>query len=88
MPVLTKEEYNFLYSRLNSPKDVELIHNRMGYPYNMLFNVLAKKVTRDTLKRFYVIKGKSKYLLRLWKQNNSFLQIAKKYSFSPVLTSR
>ena len=86
MPVLTKDEYYFMYDRLNSPKDVELMHNRMGYPYNMLFNILAKKVTRDTLKRFYIIKGKSKHLVKLWEgQNKSFLQIAKLYKFSPVL---
>ena len=85
MVVLTKEEYEFVYSRLNSPADVELMHNKMGFPFNMLFNILAKKITRSTLKNFYVIKKKSKLLHREWKKGKTFYQIAKQYEFPPVL---
>ncbi len=85
MVVLTKEEYEFVYSRLNSPADVELMHNKMGFPFNMLYNILAKKITRSTLRNFYVIKKKSKSLHREWKRGKTIYQIAKEHRFPPVL---
>lgn len=85
MVVLSKDEYDFIYARLNSPSDVELMHNKMGFPFNMLFNILAKKVTRNTLKNYYIIKKDSRKLFKFWREGKTILQLAKKYNFPPVL---
>ncbi len=85
MVVLSKDEYDFIYSRLNSPSDVELMHNKMGFPFNMLFNILAKKITRNTLRSYYVVKKDAKKLYREWKKGKTIYQLSKKYNFPPVL---
>ncbi len=85
MPVISLEEYEFLLSRLNDLHDVEFVHERTGYPFEMLLNILAKKITRNTLRNYYVVKKKSKILKQRWLLGESITFIAKKENFPPVL---
>ena len=53
-------EYNFIKERLNEPKDVDLVNERMGYEKDMLFNILARKLVRKVMRNYYRIKPKSR----------------------------
>lgn len=81
------EEYLFIMERLNTPVDIKLLHERLGLPEDMLYNMLARKIVRKVLKTFHIIKAKQKTLLRNWKAGNSFIEIAKDIDFPPVLTA-
>jgi hypothetical protein len=59
----------------------------MGYPKDMLYNILGKKIVRSTLRLFYVIKRKEAQLLKRWLFGESFVQIAESIGFSPILTA-
>jgi hypothetical protein len=81
-------EFNFIYERLNTPADVEAMSQKMGYPREMLYNILGHKVTRDVTRRFYVVKRDEGKLLSHWIHGETLLQIARSIKFSPVLTAR
>jgi hypothetical protein len=85
MVLMLSDEFYFIYKRLNSPKDAEMLHDRMDLPFDMLFNVLAKKITRDTTRNFYKIKANSAHYLKEWKKGESFAKIAKRENFPAVL---
>lgn len=85
MVVLKQEEYDFIFDRLQTPKDVDLLHTRLGLPKELLFNILGKKIVRDTTKRFYLVKRKSKQLYNDWKKGATILQIAETLKFPPAL---
>lgn len=85
MTILTQEEYDFIFNRLKGVEDVELLHKRLGLPKDLLFNILGKKIVRDTTKRFYLVKRKSRMLLGEWKRGISFTEIARELNFPPVL---
>ncbi|MFH0987181.1 MAG: TPD domain-containing protein [Candidatus Micrarchaeota archaeon] len=87
MVVVSKDEFDFIYSRLNSPNDIDLLHERMSLPKDMLINVLAKKITRRTTRDFYRVKDSAKYYLGVWKKGKTICQIADHIRFSPVLLS-
>jgi hypothetical protein len=81
------EEYEFICERLNSPQDAEKLHERMDYPLNMLYNILAKKIVRRTMRDFYKVKRNEAHLVRRWDRGESILRIARSIRFSPVLTA-
>ncbi len=80
-----RAEFEFICERLNSPKDAEKLHERMGYPFDMLFNILAKKIVRKTMRDFYRVKAKEALLVKRWNAGESILEIAKSMEFPPVL---
>jgi hypothetical protein len=85
MVVLRQEEYDFIFERLSTVDDVELLHKRLGLPKELLFNILGKKIVRDTTRRFYLVKKKSKHLLNDWKGGKTILDIARELKFPPAL---
>ncbi len=85
MPVISREEFEFIRSRLNSLKDIDFIHERLGLPTDMLLNILAKKITRDTTRRYYQVKKKTFVFLREWKKGKTIYRIAKEENFPPAL---
>ena len=80
-------EYNFIKDRLNSPKDVDFILEKMGYEKKMLFNILARKIVRKVMRDYYKVKKHSKKLLSKWKKGKTFIQLAEEYDFAPVIMS-
>jgi len=83
---MLKSEYEFIYGKLESPKDIEELSKK--YSKEMLFNILARKIVRSTTKDFYIIKNKKSKLFARWMQGESFLQIANSINFPPVLTAK
>ena len=88
MVLLEKEEFDFIYERLNRKEDVSLLHMRMGLPEDMLFNILARKVVRNVMRSYYKVKPKSKYYLREWRKGTSIQAMADSIGFSSVILSK
>ncbi|MBI4214655.1 TPD domain-containing protein [archaeon] len=80
-------EYYFILERLNSPKDVDVLNEKMGLSRDMLFNILARKVVRKVLKTFHMVKRRQKALFSEWKKGKTICQLAEKFDFPPVLTA-
>jgi len=59
---MQQAEFDFIRSRLNAPKDVDLLHERCGYEKDMLFNILAKKIVRRVMKDYYVVKKHGRHM--------------------------
>lgn len=84
---MKREEYEFIYDRLNKPVDVEKLNKRMGLSRDLLFNILGKKIVRDATKRYYIIKRKAGAMFQRWRKGESLCMIAKSIDFPPVLTA-
>jgi hypothetical protein len=82
---MDRAEYEFLVQRLGSEKDIDSLHKKAGYSKDMLYNILAKKIVRNTLKKFYPIQHKLEFYYRRWLKGESFVKIANELEFSPIL---
>jgi hypothetical protein len=82
---MDRTEYEFIFERLNSEKDIDSLHKRAGYSKDMLYNILAKKIVRNTLRKYYPIKAKLANYIRAWDRGKSVMQLADELNFSPIL---
>jgi len=82
---MDRTEYEFLVQRLGSEKDIDNLHKKAGYSKDMLYNILAKKIVKNTLKKFYPIQHKLDYYYGRWLKGESFVKIANELEFSPIL---
>ena len=82
---MDRAEYEFLVQRLGSEKDIDSLHKKAGYSKDMLYNILAKKIVKNTLKKFYPIQHKLEFYYRRWLKGESFVKIANELEFSPIL---
>ena len=82
---MDRAEYEFLVQRLTSEKDIESLHKKAGYSKDMLYNILAKKIVKNTLKKYYPIQHKLEYYYRRWQRGESFSKIAEELQFSSIL---
>lgn len=83
--IMRESEYSWLYSRLNSMEDVEALSAR--YPRDFLFVVYTQKTVRSVKKRFHAINRRAHRLCRSWEEGESFVSIAERLDFPPVLTA-
>lgn len=82
---MDRAEYEFLVQRLTSEKDIESLHKKAGYSKDMLYNILAKKIVKNTLKKYYPIQHKLDYYYRRWLKGESIAKIAEELQFSSIL---
>jgi len=82
---MDRAEYEFIFRRLNSEKDIDSLHKKAGYSKDLLYNILAKKIVRNTLKFYYPIKHKIDYYYGQWHRGESISKIAEELNFSPIL---
>jgi hypothetical protein len=80
-------EYLELYQKLSTPEDIDFLAENFGYSKELLLVIYTQRVTRDATKRYYRVKDQAKRLLRMWQDGQTFVQIARKYDFPPVLTA-
>jgi hypothetical protein len=80
-------EYMELYRKLSTPEDIDFLAENFGYGKELLLVIYTQRITRDATKRFYRVKDQAKRLLRMWQDGQTFVQIARKYDFPPVLTA-
>jgi len=86
--ILEKEEFDFIYERLNRKEDIDLLSARMGLPKDMLFNILGRKIVRKVMRDYYKVKPKAKYYLKEWRNGSSILSMAESTNFSPVILAK
>ena len=79
-------EYKKIYNGLNGPSDIERLMKE-GYDKELLTVLFTQKTTRETKKRFHVVKQNAPRLLRDWKKGKSLLEISKQWNFPPMLTA-
>lgn len=77
-------EYKKLYDSLVYPEDVERRISE-GYDTRLIETLYTQKVSREVKKRYHVVKGNSKRMLKDWNSGKSFMEIAKYYKFPPIL---
>jgi hypothetical protein len=82
---MDRAEYEFLVQRLQSERDIDSLHKKAGYSKDLLYNLLAKKIVRNTLKKYYPIQHKLDYYYRRWLRGESIVKIARELEFSPIL---
>jgi len=78
------ETYRKLYEKLRTPKDINTLAKR-GYGRELLLILYNQKVVKESTRRFYKVKDKSKKLLRDWKRGKSFIELARNLNFPSVL---
>lgn len=79
------EEYRTVYNALRTPEDVERLSDR--YDPRMLDSLFTQKTTREVKKRFYIVKGASKKMLKEWQKGRSIMELSRKYNFPPLLVA-
>lgn len=80
-------EYQELYDRLETPEDIDFLAENFGYDKELLLVVHTQRVVRDTTKRFYKVKNHAKRMAHMWRNGQSFVDIAGRYEFPPTLTA-
>ena len=80
-------EYMELYRKLSTPEDIDFLAENFGYSKELLFVIYTQRVTRDATKRYYRVKDQAKRLARMWQEGETFVQIARRLDFPPVLTA-
>jgi hypothetical protein len=82
---MDRAEYEFIVQRLRNESDIDSMHKKAGYSKDMLYNVLAKKIVKNTLKKYYPIQHKIDFYYRRWLKGESIVKIADELEFSPIL---
>jgi Holliday junction resolvase len=81
------EDYKKLYRRLNGVEDVDVLCKEYQLTKDALFNILSQKIVRNATARYYPVKRYGRDLVHEWMNGKSFLEIAKRIDFPPVLTA-
>ena len=82
---MDRETYRKLYERLATVEDVRRVAHQEHYDEELLFVIHTHRVTRDATRRFYVVKRQIGRLAGAWQKGRTMLDIAREWSFPPVL---
>lgn len=80
------KEYISVYNRLSDVRDIDKLEKE-GYDREFLTVLFTQKVTRETKKRFHVVKNNARRILRDWKKGKSLMELSEQWNFAPILTS-
>ncbi|TLZ72096.1 MAG: hypothetical protein E6K10_03240 [Methanobacteriota archaeon] len=80
-------EYKELYDHLGTPEDIDFLAENFGYDKELLLVIYTQRVVRDTTKRFYRVKDQAKKMAWAWQHGSSFVEVAKRFDFPPILTA-
>ena len=82
---MDRDTYRRLYDALVSYDDVERIAREVHLDPELLFVIHTHRVTRDTTRRFYVVKRQVARLAGQWRHGRRLIDIAREWKFPPVL---
>ena len=82
---MDRATYQRLYDALTTYEDVHRIAHDEHRSEELLFVIHTHRVTRDATRRFYVVRRQVPRLVGLWKRGRSILDIAREWTFPPVL---
>ncbi len=83
--VMDHETYQDLYKSLVTRRDLERLIRTSPYDEELLTVIYTHQVVRDATKRFYKVKRQSRRLRHQWKQGTSFVELARRRNFPPIL---
>lgn len=79
------EDYNRLYYRLRTPKDIDILAREGGLDRELLLVLYTQRTVRDATRRYYIVKKDVKRYVKAWRGGKSFLHIAQELNFPPIL---
>ena len=79
-------EYRALVKQLNTQDDIAIVAEKTNYSKDFLLVLYSQKMVRFVTKNYHKIQHLAPKYHAQWKAGKSFMQIAKKINFSPVLT--
>lgn len=79
-------ELNKLLRQLNKQSDIEKVAKRTNLKKDFLLVLYSQKTVQKATKKYHKIKYLAPKYHKKWKSGMSFLQIARKIDFPPVLT--
>ncbi|MFQ5907965.1 MAG: C15orf41 family protein [Thermoplasmata archaeon] len=79
------ETYKGLYRGLETRRDLERLIRTSSYDEELLTVIYTQRVVRDATKRFYKVKRQSRRLRHQWRQGTSFVELARRRNFPPML---
>ncbi len=82
---MDRATYVHYFERLASLGDVKRVAAAEGVDEELLFVIHTQRVTRDATRRFYVVKRQMPRLLGQWRHGKPLLELAREWSFPPVL---
>ena len=80
-------EYLDLYNKLATPADIDILAENLGCDKELLLVIYTQRIVRDTTKRFYRVKDQAKKMAWAWQNGATFVEIAGRYAFPPILTA-
>src|SRR3970040_1893118 len=80
-------EYKELYDHLATPEDIDSLAENFSYDKELLLVIYTQRVVRDTTKRFYRVKDQAKKMAWAWQQGSSFVELARRFDFPPLLAA-
>lgn len=81
------EEYRRLYNMLCEYEDVKRVHIETGLDEEFLLVIYTQRISRDIIRNYYKVKAYTKKMTQDWKRGQSFMSIAHRWHFSPILTA-
>jgi hypothetical protein len=82
---MDRESYRRLYDTLVTLDDVKRVAQAEHLDEELLFVIHTHRVTRDATRRFYVVKRQIGRLAQQWRHGREMIDIAREWSFPPVL---
>lgn len=79
-------EYRALLKQLNTQDDIDKVAAKTNYDRDFLLVLYSQKKVRLVTKNYHKIQHLAPKYHAQWKKGKSFLEIARKIKFSPVLT--
>ena len=80
-------EYLDLYNKLATQEDIDFLGENAGYDKELLLVIYTQRVVRETTKRFYRVKDQAKQMAWSWQSGASFVEIARRFAFPPILAA-
>ena len=80
-------EYQDLYRKLATQEDIDFLAENVGYDKELLLVVYTQRIVRDTTRKFYRVKAQARRLAWMWQNGASFVDVARKFDFPPILTA-
>ncbi|MGB9577305.1 MAG: TPD domain-containing protein [Candidatus Norongarragalinales archaeon] len=82
---IENELYNQLYAELRGEEDIPRLSEKYRVTQHALRAIYSQKLVRSVRKQFHLIKARARRLYSEWRQGKTFSQLAREYSFSPLI---
>jgi hypothetical protein len=79
-------EYQSLWKQLRTQADIDRLAANTSYDKDLLLVIYSQKKVQSATKKYHMIKHLASKYHAQWKAGSSFLEIANKINFPPVLT--